>query len=501
MVDPAVNTIGFPVLSLIVLVPLAGAMLLLWLKDDLQIKRLALLVTTLDLALTLKLLAHFNPDTHLMQFSEQYEWIPALDIHYALGVDGISVLFVFLSAFLGWICVLASWRAIEQHVKGFMCALLVMQALMLGVFCAMDLFLFFIFWEAMLIPMYLIIGVWGGDNRIYAAFKFFLYTLAGSVLFLVGMIVLYFEGGQSFDIPTLMTQKYPFTVQFWVFIAFFIAFAIKVPMFPFHTWLPDAHVQAPTAGSIVLAGVLLKMGAYGFLRFSLPMLPLATHYFATPVVLASLVAIIYGGYLALAQDDLKKLVAYSSISHMGFVTVGLFVLNVAGLKGGILQMFSHGIITGALFLLVGLVYERTHTRLISDYGGLMKVMPIYTTGLAFFTLAAMALPGTSAFIGELLVLVGVFGFSKIVAALAVIGALLSAGYLLSMFKRVALGKVTNQALTKSWDLDAREVVALLSLALFVLWVGFYPMPFLNIMHASVEHLLQQTQAQVVLISR
>lgn len=499
--DSAVNTIGFPVLSLIVLVPLAGALLLLWLKDDLQIKRLTLLVTTLDLALTLKLLVHFNPDTHLMQFSEQYRWIPALDIHYALGVDGISVLFVFLSAFLGWICVLASWRAIEQHVKGFMCALLVMQALMLGVFCAMDLFLFSIFWEAMLIPMYLIIGVWGGDNRIYAAFKFFLYTLAGSVLFLVGMIVLYFEGGQSFDIPTLMTQKYPFTVQLWVFIAFFIAFAIKVPMFPFHTWLPDAHVQAPTAGSIVLAGVLLKMGAYGFLRFSLPMLPLATHYFATPVVLVSLVAIIYGGYLALAQDDLKKLVAYSSISHMGFVTVGLFVLNVAGLKGGILQMFSHGIITGALFLLVGLVYERTHTRLISDYGGLMKVMPIYTTGLAFFTLAAMALPGTSAFIGELLVLVGVFGFSKIVAALAVIGALLSAGYLLSMFKRVALGKVTNQALTKSWDLDAREVVALLSLALFVLWVGFYPMPFLNIMHASVEHLLQQTQAQVVLISR
>jgi NADH-quinone oxidoreductase subunit M len=353
----------------------------------------------------------------------------------------------------------------------------------------------------MLIPMYLIIGIWGGDNRIYAAFKFFLYTLAGSVLFLVGIIVLYFEGGQSFDIQTLMAQKYPFAVQFWVFIAFFIAFAVKVPMFPFHTWLPDAHVQAPTAGSIVLAGVLLKMGAYGFLRFSLPMLPQATQYFAMPVVLVSLVAIIYGGYLALAQDDLKKLVAYSSISHMGFVTIGLFVLNVAGLKGSILQMFSHGIITGALFLLVGLVYERTHTRLISDYGGLMKVMPVYTTGLALFTLAAMALPGTSAFIGELLVLVGVFGFSKIVAALAVLGALLSAGYLLSMFKRVALGKVTNPALTTTWDLDAREVVALLSLAVLVLWIGFYPMPLLNIMNASVEHLLQQTQAQVALIGR
>jgi NADH-quinone oxidoreductase subunit M len=501
VVETAVNSISFPILSLIVLVPLLGALLLLWLKDDLQIKRLSLLITTVDLMLTITLLVHFNPATHLMQFSESYEWIPALGIRFSLAVDGISVLLVFLSAFLGWICILASWRAIEVNVKGFMVSLLVMQALMLGVFCAMDLFLFFMFWEAMLIPMYLIIGVWGGDNRIYAAFKFFLYTLAGSVLFLVGIIVLYFQGGQSFDIPTLMQAEYSVTTQRWVFIAFFIAFAVKVPMFPFHTWLPDAHVQAPTAGSIVLAGVLLKMGAYGFLRFSLPMLPDASHYFALPVVLISLVGIIYGGYLALAQDDLKKLVAYSSISHMGFVTLGLFVNNVAGLEGGILQMFSHGITTSALFLMVGLVYERSHTRDIRQYGGLMKVMPVYTTGLAFFALASMALPGTSAFIGELLVLVGAFAFNKLIAALAVIGALLSAGYLLSMFKRVALGKVTNQTLMKSWDLDARELVAVISLAIFVIWIGFYPMPFLELMHASVDHLLQQTNAHTMLTDR
>jgi len=480
---------------------MAGALLLLWVKGDLQVKRLALLVTGLDLALAVKLLVDFDPTTHLMQFGEKVEWVPALGIHYTLGVDGISVLFVFLTAFLGWICILASWRAIRQNIKGFISALLVMQSLMLGVFCAMDLFLFFIFWEAMLIPMYLIIGIWGGKARIYAAFKFFLYTLAGSVLFLVGIIVLYFEAGQSFDIPTLMSHDYPFHIQAWVFIAFFIAFAIKVPIFPFHTWLPDAHVQAPTAGSIVLAGILLKMGAYGFLRISLPMLPEASRYFALPVVLISLFAIIYGGYLALAQTDLKKLVAYSSISHMGFVIMGLFVLNSSGLEGGILQMFNHGITTSALFLLVGLVYERTHTLRIDDYGGLMKVMPLYTIGLAFFTLASMALPGTNAFVGELLVLVGAFGFNKIIAALSVIGTLLGAAYLLSMFKRVALGQVTNRQLLESWDLDARELVATLSLALFVIWVGFYPAPFLELMHVSVDHLLHQIQTPAILSNR
>jgi len=494
MVEPSVNALGLGLLSLIIFVPLVGAAILLLVPDEAKVRRVALLFTSLDLLLTVQLIYSFDPTTHAMQFQEQGAWIPALGINYALGVDGISILFVFLSAFLGWICVLASWRAIQQRVKEFMIALLVMQTLMLGVFSALDLFLFYIFWEAMLIPMYLIIGIWGGDNRIYATFKFFLYTLAGSVLFLVGLIALYFQGGETFSIPALMTQPPPFKVQAWIFIAFFIAFAVKVPMFPFHTWLPDAHVQAPTAGSIVLAGILLKMGAYGFLRFSLPMLPQATQYFAWPVVLISLVAIIYGGYLALAQDDLKKLVAYSSISHMGFVTIGIFVLNGQGVEGGILQMFSHGIITSALFLMVGLIYERTHSRTISDYGGLMKVMPLYTSGLAFFTLSAMALPGTSAFIGELLVLVGTFGFNKVIAAFAVMGAVLSAAYLLSMFRQVALGQVTNKRLFDTWDLDSREIVAILSLAIFVIWIGFYPTPFLGLMHVSVEHLLQQATA-------
>ncbi len=488
------NTFGFAMLSLIIFVPLLGAGILLLIPGEARARQFALLFTSIDLLLTVQLVFAFDPSTHAMQFQEQMAWIPALGINYALGVDGISILFVFLSAFLGWICVLASWRAIKQRVKEFMITLLVMQTLMLGVFTALDLFLFYIFWEAMLIPMYLIIGIWGGDDRIYATFKFFLYTLAGSVLFLVGLIALYFQGGETFSIPALMVQPPPFEIQAWIFIAFFIAFAVKVPMFPFHTWLPDAHVQAPTAGSIVLAGILLKMGAYGFLRFSLPMLPQATQYFAWPVVLISLVAIIYGGYLALAQNDLKKLVAYSSISHMGFVTIGLFVLNGQGVEGGILQMFSHGIITSALFLMVGLIYERTHSRAISDYGGLMKVMPFYTIGLAFFSLSAMALPGTSAFIGELLILVGVFGFNKIIAALAVIGAMLSAAYLLSMFRRVALGRVNNKLQLEIWDLDGREIVAILSLALFVIWIGFYPGPFLGLMHVSVEHLLEQATA-------
>jgi len=294
-----------------------------------------------------------------------------------------------------------------------MIALLTMQTTMLGVFCALDLFLFFIFWEAMLIPMFLIIGVWGGEHRVYAAFKFFLYTLAGSVLFLIGIIVLYFAGGKTFDMLALMERSYPFQIQVWVFLAFFVGFAIKVPMFPFHTWLPDAHVQAPTAGSILLAGVLLKMGAYGFLRLSLPMPPQASQYFAEMILLLSVIAIIYGGCLALAQDDLKKLVAYSSISHMGVVTLGLFVFNIKALEGGILQMFNHGITTSALFLFVGLIYERTHTRSIDDYGGLMKLIPIYTTFFALFTLASMALPGTNSFIGELLVLAGAFTDYKV----------------------------------------------------------------------------------------
>ncbi len=481
----------FPILSLIIFLPVMGAVILPFLRSDNEVRWVALAFAAADFLLATRLLLDFDTTTYAMQFRETVPWVPSLGISYALGVDGISVLFVFLTALLGWICILASWRSITRRVAQFMISLLVMQALMLGVFCALDLFLFYFFWEAMLIPMYLIIGVWGGDNRVYAAFKFFLYTLVGSVLFLVGILVLYLQGGETFDILALMEGDYSFLVQAWVFAAFLVAFAVKVPMVPVHTWLPDAHVEAPTAGSIILAGVLLKMGAYGFLRFSLPMLPEASQYFALPVLVLSVVAIIYGGFLALAQDDLKKLVAYSSISHMGFVTLGLFSLNPRGLEGSILQMFNHGITTGALFLFVGLIYERTHTRRISDYGGLMKVAPVYGVLLAVFTLSSLAVPGTNAFVGELLILTGAFATDMTIGAFAVAGAVLSAAYLLSMFRRVALGPAVHEKGEAMWDMDGREIVAALPLVVFVFWVGFYPQPFLDVMHVSVEHLLDQ----------
>jgi len=485
----------FPLLSVIVFLPAAGALVILFLRDDNAVRWTALTVTVVDFVLCIGLLLGFDTTTYEMQFTETREWIPALGVSFALGVDGISALFVFLTALLGGVSVLASWVAIDHKVKEFMISLLAMQSLMLGVFCALDLFLFYVFWEAMLIPMYMIIGVWGGDGRVYAAFKFFLFTLAGSVLFLIGVIVLYFQGGETFDILSLMGQDYPFAVQSWLFFAFLIAFAVKVPMVPMHTWLPDAHVQAPTAGSIILAGVLLKMGAYGFLRFSLPMLPDASLYYSTLVLVLSVIAIVYGGLLALAQDDLKKLVAYSSISHMGFVTLGIFTLSIRGMEGAILQMFNHGITTGALFLLVGLIYERTHTRSISDYGGLMKAAPVYTVFLAIFILSSMALPGTNSFVGELLILADAFGANLAVGAAAIVGALLAAAYLLGMFRRVALGPASVGQRYEIWDINRRELAAILPLAVFVFWVGLYPKPFLNIIHVSAEHLLQQVYGQ------
>ena len=481
---------GLPLLSLIVFTPAAGAAVLMFIRGEEAVRWTALAVTVLDFALCVAMLAGFDTTTHAMQFTETHAWVPALGITYALGIDGISALFVFLTALLGWICVLASWVAIDRKVKEFMISLLVMQALMLGVFCALDLFLFYLFWEAMLIPMYLIIGVWGGDDRVYAAFKFFLYTLAGSVLFLIGVIVLYFYGGRTFDILALTAQDLPFGVQSWLFFAFLVAFAVKVPMVPVHTWLPDAHVQAPTAGSIILAGVLLKMGAYGFLRFSLPMLPAASLHFSPLIMALSALAIVYGGLLALAQQDLKKLVAYSSISHMGVVTLGIFALNLRGLEGAILQMFNHGVTTGALFLFVGLIYERTHTRSIADYGGLMKAAPVYTAFLALFTLSSMALPGTNSFVGELLVLSGGFAASLAAGSAAVLGALLGAAYLLGMYGKVALGPASVGLRYKIWDVNGREMAAILPLAVFVVWVGLYPKPFLNIIDVSVKHLLE-----------
>ncbi|MBE7415377.1 MAG: NADH-quinone oxidoreductase subunit M [Deltaproteobacteria bacterium] len=491
-------------LSSIVFLPVLGALVILFIKDARAIRWVALVTLAVDFALAIPLMRGFDVSTHGMQFVERHEWIPSWNITYYLGVDGISVLFVFLTAFLGIICVLASWKAIEKKVKEFMIALLIMQAAMLGVFSALDMFLFYLFWEAMLIPMYLIIGVWGGPNRVYSAIKFFLYTLAGSILMLVGMIALYFAAGKTFDMLVLMEHKYTFTFQIWVFMAFFVAFAVKVPMFPFHTWLPDAHVEAPTAGSIILAGVLLKMGTYGFLRFCLTMFPDASRFFSTPIVVISIVAIIYGAFLALAQKDLKKLIAYSSISHMGFITMGIFLFNKNGIEGAILQMFNHGITTSALFLCIGLIYERTHTRHIGDYGWAASRVPVYATFLFIFTLASLGFPGTNGFIGEILIAFGAYEVYKPYLILLLIGIVGGAAYMLYMYKSMAFGADSHghgghghggshddSHGHKVWDVDFREAIALIALVVFVFWVGFHPEDFLGYMHESVGNLINQ----------
>lgn len=483
-----------PILSILIFLPAAAALLVPFLKGDNAVRWFTLVVLFVDFLLATWLLVIFDTSTADMQFTENLPWVPSLGIGYKLGMDGVSVLFVFLTALLGWICVLASWTAIKVRVKEFMISLLAIQCLMVGVFCALDLFLFYVMWEAMLIPMYIIIGIWGGDNRIYAAFKFFLYTLAGSLLFLVGILVLYFEGGQTFDILALMEGTYSFEIQAWVFLAFLVAFAVKVPMFPFHTWLPDAHVQAPTAGSIILAGVLLKMGAYGFIRFSLPMLPDASHYFAPMMIGLSAVAIVYGGFLALAQTDIKKLIAYSSVSHMGFITLGLFTFNMNGTSGALIQMFNHGITTGALFLFVGLVYERTHSREITEYGGLIKAIPLYGILFAAFLLSSMAVPGTNGFIGEILVLAGAFSVNGWAASAAVLGALIGAAYLLGIYRQMLLGPVVVPNDASLWDLNKRELACALPLLVFVFWVGMYPKPFLDILRPTLNHLLTQVSS-------
>jgi NADH-quinone oxidoreductase subunit M len=479
-------------LSWVIFLPLVGAAVIALIREnDLLIRRIALIASSADFLLSIPLWTNFDRTTHAMQFVERMPWIPAFNIQYAVGLDGISLLLVLLTTLLTPICVLCSWKAVESRVKEFMITLLVMETAMIGVFSALDFVLFYVFWEAMLIPMYLIIGVWGGPQRIYAAIKFFLYTLAGSLLLLVAILVLYFSGGRTFDIQALMGQFYSPTVQFWVFWAFFLAFAIKVPMFPFHTWLPDAHVEAPTAGSVILASILLKMGAYGFLRFCLPMVPEAAITF-TPIVLwLSIIAILYGAYMALAQDDLKKLIAYSSVSHMGFVTLGVFVFNPQGIEGAILQMVNHGITTGALFLCVGQLYDRTHSRMIADYGGIARPMPRYASLLVIFALSSLGLPGTNSFIGEFLVLIGAFLERTFFAVIATLGVILAAVYLLWMVQRVAFGAITRPENQHLSDLNLREMATLIPLVVLVFWIGFFPEPFLSVMHASVNHLIQQ----------
>ena len=489
-------------LTWIIFLPLAGAVLVALIRDEGWIRLVALGVTVAEFAVSLPLWTRFDTTTHAMQFVERVPWITTFNTNYAVGVDGISVLLVLLTTLITPMGILCSWRVIQRQVKEYMIIILVLETAMIGVFCALDFFLFFVFWEAVLIPMYLIIGIWGGPRRIYSAFKFFLYTFAGSLLLLVAILVLYFLGGKTFDIQALMEPTYSPTVQFWIFLAFFLAFAIKVPMFPFHTWLPDAHVEAPTAGSVFLASISLKMGAYGFLRFCLPMVPDATIMFTPMVIGLSLVAILYGSYMALAQTDMKKLIAYSSVGHMGFITLGIFTINNHGIQGAILQMINHGITTGALFLCVGMIYDRTHSRLISVNSGVGQQMPIYVTLLAIFSFSSFGIPGTNGFIGEFLILVGAFEYNIIVAAIAVPGVGLAAAYMLWMLQRIVWGKHTRDNKLPLEDLNLRELSTLVPLVVLVFWIGFYPKPFLGFMEVSVEHLVTQLQtAQPLTLSQ
>ncbi|UCH45306.1 MAG: NADH-quinone oxidoreductase subunit M [Nitrospiraceae bacterium] len=494
MEDVIYNNLNYPIITWTVFLPVLGAIIVLLLRSATAIRWTSLIVTGLTFIISLPLLTGFDKTTHKMQFVEWHQWIPSWGINYFVGIDGISILFILLTTLLSILSVLVSWKAIANKAKEFHISILIMEAGMLGVFVSLDFFLFYIFWEAMLIPMFLLIGVWGGENRVYAAVKFFLYTLIGSVLMLVGIVVLYFTGGETLNILALSSEQYSLNLQFWLFLAFFAAFAVKVPMFPFHTWLPDAHTEAPTAGSVILAGVLLKMGAYGFLRFSMPMFPDATMMFLKPIMILSVIAIIYGALVCLAQKDLKRLIAYSSVSHMGFVTLGIFALNTQGVEGGILQMLNHGIITGALFLMIGIIYERTHTRKIADYGGFAGLVPWYAGFFIVLTFASIGLPGMNGFIGEFLIIFGAFRAKMVYGVLAATGIILGAGYMLWLYQRVFFEKADTERWAtgdhKVWDLDMREIITLVPLIILIFWVGFYPEVFLSYMHTSVAHLLE-----------
>jgi len=499
--DSLHNVLGFPILTLSIFLPTAGALLIwLFIKNDQAVRWSALIVSVVTFLVTLPLAMSFDTSTADMQFNELHEWIPAFNIHYQLGVDGISMPFIILTSLLTVICIVSAWKCIQERVKEYMLAFLILETTLIGVFCALDAVLFYFFWEAMLIPMYLIIGVWGGKNRVYATLKFFLYTLGGSVLMLIALIAMYFKTGGSFSMLAYMDYPFDFDWQFWIFLAFFVAFAVKVPMWPVHTWLPDAHTEAPTAGSVILAGILLKMGAYGFLRFSLPMLPDASQYFAPLMVGLSLIAIIYISFVAMMQTDMKRLIAYSSIAHMGFVTLGTFVFTQIALEGAIINMISHGFVAGALFLCVGVLYDRLHSREISSYGGVASVMPVFAAVMLLFCMANVALPGASSFVGEIMVLVGTFSadqmyqfaFStKMVAVAATISVVLSACYTLWMYKRVMMGDLVKDEVKTMSDLSLREFMCFVPLIALVIWMGVYPMPVLDIMHASVSHLVEQ----------
>ncbi len=485
---PSGSTADFPLLSALIFAPLAAAAVAALIRDERVLRWWTLIATTAIALASLRLWTGFDRGTAAFQFAEQAAWIPGLKINYAVGIDGISLLLVLLTTLVAPLCVLASWRHIRTRLREFMISLLVMQTAMTGVFCALDSILFFVFWEAMLIPMALLIGVWGGPRRIYASLKFFIYTMAGSIFLLVALIALRLHAG-TFAIPDLMGRPYDPAFQNWIFAAFFISFAVKVPMFPLHTWLPAAHVEAPTAGSVLLASILLKMGTYGFLRFCLPITPLAARFFAPSILALSVVAIIYGSFAALAQSDLKKLVAYSSVGHMGFATFGIFSLNPHGLEGAVLVMINHGVTTGALFIAVGIIYERLHTRELDAAAGLGKFMPVFSFFLGVFCLSSMAFPGTNSFIGEFLVLAGGFARSPWLAACAIPGVVAAAAYNLRMLQRVAWGGTRNPVHTGVADLDLREILTLAPLLILVLWIGLNPQPIVSVMEAGVQHLL------------
>lgn len=483
---------GGHLLSWLIFIPLIGAGLLFVTPGEENQRRLAFVVTTFNAILSLWLWKGFDASTPALQFGERFCWIPSLNIEYALGVDGISILLVMLTTFIMPLCVLGSWTYISKRVKEFMICLLVMETAMIGVFCSLDFVLFYVLWEMMLIPMYLLIGIWGGPRKKYASIKFFLYTLAGSVMLLVAIIALYLANDHSWFIPDMMGKAYSMTFQVWVFLAFFLAFAIKVPMFPFHTWLPAAHVEAPGAGSVILASVLLKMGTYGFLRFCLPMTPQATLALAPYMLWLSVAGILYGGFTALAQSDMKKLIAYSSVGHMGFVTLGIFALNTNGMEGALIQMVNHGITTGALFLMIGMIYERTHSREIKDHCGLAYSLPIFVSFLTIFSLSSLGFPATNSFIGEFLILAGAFAMeNKIIAGAAIPGAVLAAAYMLRLLQYVLF---KGEGRTDISDLNFRECVTLAPLLIFVFWIGLAPEPFMNVMHTSVEFLLNQVHS-------
>ena len=492
------NTLDYPILTVTTFLPLAGSFVILLLRREAIVKWFALATTILTFVVSLPIYKHFDKETYKMQFAEIYPWIPTWNIHYKVGVDGISVLFIMLVAILSILCVTVSWKAIQTKTKEFFISLLIMETAMIGIFISLNVFLFYLFWELTLIPMFFLIGVWGGSKRVYAAIKFVLFMLAGSVFMLVGIIVLYYEGGRTFDMLELSKVIYPTGLQLWLFLAFFAAFAVKMPMFPIHTWLPDAHTEAPTAGSVILAGVMLKMGAYGFLRFSLPMFPHAVKVLFIPLLILSVTAIIYGAYVTLMQKDMKRLIAYSSVSHMGFVTLGLFTLNQTGVEGGLLQMINHGVITGALFLCIGMIYERTHTRMIEDYGGLSKTVPIYIVFFTIFTLAAIGLPGMNAFVGEFLIISGAFKANMIIAAFSIFGVVLGVTYMVWLYYRVALNEINSSSQSHLFDLDWREIATLVPLVVLVFLIGVQPGILLSYMHVSVEHLLEQVHTVVPL---